>query len=122
MADESDQGAKKPDAPKKDDVLLMHSRTEDGKGIRVLRAREGKVEAGEVRALESGVPIRGEVVSLTQRKDNPALWDVDVHCRVTPSRAHAGPARVSTRAYRDNWDAIFKAPEDEATDEEKLLN
>lgn len=85
----------------------MHSRTDDGQGIRVLRAREGRVEAGELRAMKEGAPISGEVVSLKQRQEHPLLWDVDVQYRPR-TNSHAGPARVSSRAYRDNWDSIFK--------------
>lgn len=120
MPNDDGQGASKP-AAKKEDVVLMHSRTDDGEGVRVLRARDGKLETGEVRALKEGVPVSGEVVTLTQRKEHPALWDVDVHCRTKPTRSHAGPARVSSRAYRDNWDVIFKERA-AGQEDDKLLN
>lgn len=128
MASDNDKGAKKPDAEKPDagdkDVVLMHSRTEDGEGIRVIRSREGRIEAGELRALKEGVPISGEVVSLAQRNDQPLLWDVKVQCRVESPHSHAGPARVSSRAYRKNWDGIFKTSASlvEATEDESLPN
>ena len=44
------------------DVVLVHGPTEDGEGARVLRARSGRVEAGEgVELLLNGEPgaLRG---------------------------------------------------------------
>ncbi len=123
MADEKDPSAKSDEkAPA--DVVLMHGRTEDGEGIRVLRAREGKVEAGELRTMKQGVPLAsGEVVCLTQRAEHPLLWDVKVQCRVEAGKGHGGPARVASRAYRRNWDNIFKpADVDEPSEGESTLN
>ena len=51
------------------DVVLMHAPTADGEGAQVLRARPGRIEAGEVRPMREGKPLSGvEVVSLTQRE------------------------------------------------------
>jgi len=68
------------DESKPQDVVLLHSPTEDGEGIRVLRARQQHdesaraneeaacvVEVGEVRPLKEGKPISGEVVRLKPR-------------------------------------------------------
>ena len=107
------------DAPEKNpvkalDVVLMHGATEDGEGARVLRARRGRVEAGEVRPLREGRSLvpGGEVVRLEQRKDAPALYDVHVE-QVVPgalakeAEAREGPAQVSTPAYRESWERTF---------------
>ncbi len=112
------------------DVVLVHGKTEDGKGAQVLRARPGRLEAGEMRALESGRPLvpGGQVVQLAPR-GTPNLYDVKVEYEVpgappalTPAppaadasstgveRAHppsSGPAQVATAAYRDSWDRTF---------------
>lgn len=114
MADDKDPSNKSK--TKTPDVVLMHGRTDDGEGIRVLRARDGEVHTGELRALKQGVPLSGEVVALTRRPEHPLLWDVDVQCKVESpqaTRAHGGPARVASRAYRRNYDAIFRRSEDE---------
>ena len=95
---EKDQGA---------DVVLLHSPTEDGGGVRVLRARRGEVELGEVRPLAEGKPISGEVVTLKPRPEAPRVCDVDVQYAANEARATAGPAQVATAAYRDNWEATF---------------
>lgn len=96
------------------DVVMLHGKTEDGEGARVLRARPGRVEAGEVRPLREGKPLtKGEVVSLSRREDAPALYDVKVQHVVagpegsTSQKATPGPAQVATRAYRESWERIF---------------
>lgn len=125
------------------DVALIGPPTEDGQGRKVLRARDDRLELGEVRALAEGKPIHGEVVTLKPRTDAP--WVCDVETTVpAPAAAHPaagaakagtagpkkGPAQVASPRYRSNWDAIFGAapePAPEArTDENpaarKLLN
>ena len=90
------------------DVVLLGPPTADGAGVHVLRAREERVEIGELRALEEGRPIAGEVVALAPRKDNPRVCDVTES--YAPSRPHKGPAMVATAAYREGWDEIFAKP------------
>src|SRR5689334_17627279 len=58
------------------DVVLLGPPTDDGHGVHVLRARDQRLEAGELRNLEEGQPITGEVVSLAPRKNNPRICDV----------------------------------------------
>jgi len=113
-----------PVAPPAQDVVILGPPTADGAGVHVLRAREEKVEVGELRALEEGRPIVGEVVTLAPRKDNPRVCDVKDSYRppgaagvpraAALAAAHKGPANVATEAYRDGWDEIFgkkpKAP------------
>jgi hypothetical protein len=99
------------------DVALIHGLTESG-DLKILRQREGKVELGQVRPLREGVPISGEVVRLTPRKEFPLLCDVSTELSVqplaakqdvleAPSVAHKGPAQVATDRYRENWDLIW---------------
>ena len=100
------------------DVVLLHGKTEDGAGALVLRARPGRLEAGEVRPLQSGRPLvaGAEVVRLAPRGSTPNLYDVKVEYQApgdaddkpTPAALVAGgPAQVATRAYRDSWDRTF---------------
>lgn len=96
----------------KQDVVLLGPPTADGNGVHVLRAREERLEAGELRALEEGRPVTGEVVSLRPREDNPRICDVaDSYTPPTAAKAAAaarkGPAQVATDKYRDGWDEIF---------------
>lgn len=102
----------------KEDMVLLHSPTESGDGIRVVRKREDAIEIGELRPMREGQPIHGEVVRLTQREEHALLFDCEV---VVPSPepkepaepaepkqlSHKGPARVTTDAYRGGWDLIF---------------
>jgi hypothetical protein len=101
------------DAPPPDssDVALVCGPTDDGAGARILRARQGKIEAGEVRPMADGQPLLGrEVVKLRARPGTPRLCDVEVvhprlaeHDETAPSR----PAVVASDEYRANWDRIF---------------
>jgi hypothetical protein len=97
------------------DVALIHGVTPEG-DLRVLRKRNDRLEFGGIRALREGVPITGEVVRLTPRKEFPLLCDVATELPA-PERptdvaegdrdSHKGPAQVATDRYRDNWEKIF---------------
>jgi hypothetical protein len=102
------------------DVALLYAPTEDGKGARVLRAREGTVETGEVRPVRDGQPLgQGELVRLSPRADASCLYDVEVlhdakaEPNSTPSPSEetprGRPAQVASDDYRMNWDRIFGA-------------
>jgi hypothetical protein len=95
------------------DVVLVHGKTTDGEGACVLRARPGKLEAGEVRPLRHGRPVgAGEIVSLTPRQESPDVYDVKTVCELPAGAARApseGPAQVATDAYRDAWERTFGA-------------
>lgn len=111
------------DREAKEDLVLFHSPTESGDGIRVIRKRDDAVELGELRPMREGQPIHGDVVRLTPREEHALLFDCEV---VVPSPrpkepppppaqeppevkqlSHKGPARVTTDAYRGGWEAIF---------------
>jgi hypothetical protein len=96
-----------------DDVVFVLGPTGeavDSPSYRVLRRRraddEVRLEAGELRPLEHGKPIDGEVVSLAQRDESPRLFDVKTEYEA-PKRDSAGPARVATTDYRKGWDKIW---------------
>jgi hypothetical protein len=95
------------EAPPRRDVVLLGPRTADGEGVHVLRARDERLEAGELRNLVEGRPITGEVVKLSPRAENPKVCDVVERFEAAAPLRSKGPAQVATRAYRDNWDEIF---------------
>ena len=82
------------------DVALLYAPTDDGHGARVIRARDGALEAGEMRPVRDGQPINhGELVRLSPRSDTPCVCDVEIlHPRPTvpiaddPGAAPAGHA------------------------------
>ncbi len=95
---------------KSDDVFLLHSPTEDGGGMRGVRARRGTMQWAEVRPVREGQPLGpAELVRLRPRPESPRLLDVDVQYspEETASTGHDGPARVTSTAYRQNWEAVF---------------
>lgn len=99
------------------DVVLIHGVTEDGKGLQVLRARGERLELGQVRPLEHGKPLHGDIVKLRPRPGRPYLCDVETKLpaqaapkpRQQPAAAERrkGPVQVASAAYRQNWDAIW---------------
>jgi hypothetical protein len=100
------------------DVVLIGPPTADGAGLHVIRARDERLEAGELRALEEGKPIVGEIVTLKPRQENPRVCDVtDSYAPPITAQAatadaqlaHKGPAKVASPAYREGWDEIFGA-------------
>jgi hypothetical protein len=100
------------DAKKPMDVVVLGPPTPDGEGVRVLRAREERLETGELRALREGKPVTGEIVSLEPRKDNPQVCDVKASYTPPPAvEPKKGPAQIATTTYRENWDEIFGSTE-----------
>lgn len=103
------------DATKKQDVVLLGPPTADGAGVHVLRARDERVEAGELRPVQEGKPLVGELVSLRPRVDAPRICDVTDSWEprgVEARGGHKGPAQVATSAYRDGWEQVFAKPGD----------
>jgi hypothetical protein len=112
MADANDKGSSSAPKAPKTDVVLLGPPTADGEGVHVLRARDEQLETGELRALQEGRPISGEVVTLAPRKENPRICDVkeSVSTNALPAKASPktkGPPQVATQAYRENWDEVF---------------
>jgi hypothetical protein len=103
-------GDEKPEPPSKD-VVFVHSPTPEGDGYRVLRAREERVEVGEIRPMKEGRPLSGELVKLKAREGEERMFDVEVLHDARPAESRSagkpGPAQVATEAYRAGWDAIF---------------
>jgi hypothetical protein len=98
--------------PPNRDVALLYAPTEDGAGARIVRARNGSIETGEIRPAKEGQPIapQTELVRLRPRPEVPQVCDVEVLHREQPIEskdALSGPAQVATARYRDNWDRIF---------------
>jgi hypothetical protein len=110
MAQENKRGSR--------DVALLYAPTDDGKGARILRSRDGNIEAGEVRPVKDGQSLQGgELVRLEPRADAPCVCDVQVlhEGRPRDPSASAGPsdppigrpAQVASKDYRVNWDRVF---------------
>jgi hypothetical protein len=110
-----------PPKPNADfDVMMIRGPTEDGQGVRVLRARPGRLDAGEVSPLRDGKPlVGGEIVRLEPRSEAPGVYDVHVEdIRSSPpvgeSKAlqpRKGPAQIATAAYHAGWLSTFRRAE-----------
>jgi hypothetical protein len=97
--------------PPNDDVLFVHSANEEGNGLRVIRKRTDRIELGELRNVEEGKPITGDLVKLHKRAESDRLFNVETvlaRDEHTPKLAAGhGPAQIATNRYRKNWDDIF---------------
>jgi hypothetical protein len=106
--------------PGTQDVAFLYAPTDDGKGARILRSRNGNIEAGEVRPVKDGQSLQGgELVRLEPRADAPCVCDVQVlhearardvtvpSSPATSVETPGRPAQVATRDYRVNWDRVF---------------
>jgi hypothetical protein len=95
----------------REDVVLVHGLTDDGKGYQVLRKRGDDLRFGAMRPLEEGKPIHGEVVRLKPREESVALYDVESQHAAPDTSAddadRTGPPKVTNARYRSGWDAIW---------------
>src|SRR5207244_3655143 len=88
-----------PDAGSNFDVVLLHSPTDDGAGVKVLRARPGQVEAGEVRPVREGQAINGTEIVTLKPREGTALCDVETVMPKTAKTAKtAESAPVAAKA------------------------
>lgn len=109
------------------DVAFLQGPTEDGKGARVVRVRNGMISAGEVRPAREGEPLHDrELVRLKPIHAELPICAIEVLHGPTSApevaaesadgrssggssdaRSEARPARVATDSYRKNWSAVF---------------
>ncbi len=135
MTDDSSRPPADPSeaSSSKEDVVLVHGVTTDRKGLMVLRKRDDRIEAGEVRPVIPGAPLYGDIVKLRPREDRPYLCDVETQFSLPTepgkgdSRAQVesgvrfaghGPPQVATSNYRDNWDKIWSRDGEDLKKEE----
>jgi hypothetical protein len=134
-----------PRRPVSRDVALLYAPTDDGKGARILRSRDGALETGEIRPVKEGRPLTGgELVRLAPRPDTPCVCDVQVlhelpqadgSARETGETRDARelgegsrseptgrPAQVATADYRLNWDRVFGSAHKRRTKRDTSLN
>lgn len=90
--------------------MLIHGRGEDGT-LKVLRKKGDELSAGELRPLEEGKPIVGDVLRLKPRRELPLLCDVEEEVVLTERRG--GPPQVATDRYRAGWEALWGPKEPE---------
>ncbi len=93
-----------------EDLVLLGGRAAGG-GFRVLRQREDRLEVGELRALEEGKPLTGEVVKLRPTEVHERVFACEtLHEGDGQNRpTQVGPPQVANAAYRRNWEQIFGA-------------
>ena len=114
-ADKANSGEQEPkQGTPPSDIALVYGVSADGKGYEVLRQRGEQLEAGSIRPLEEGKPLRGSLIRLRSREESPFLFDVDEEslesCEAPRAREERGrPAQVASAPYRKGWDGIWGA-------------
>ncbi len=93
----------------------MHGRTADG-ALQFLRKKGDELSAGELRPVEEGKPLRGNLLRLRPRAESPLVADVEEEIVITAPGAadrsateRTGPARVATDSYRKGWEGLWGA-------------
>lgn len=96
--------------PLPEDVLLVGGQVPGSDAYRVLRARQERLEVGELRQLKEGKPIDGDVVKLKPRPEHERLFEVETLAsseELRQAAGHSGPPQVATDQYRENWSRVF---------------
>ncbi len=96
----------KSDPNKSDDVVLIHGRNDDG-ALQILRKKGDELSAGELRPIEEGKPIQGDIVTLRPRKEMPLLCDVEEEVKLPRPQGAKKPAKVATDQYRAGWEKLW---------------
>ena len=98
--EEKRSAAEKPS----DDVVVIHGKTDDG-ALKVIRKKSENLYLGEMRPVEHGKPVNGDIVRLKPREEQPMVCDVVEEISVGPRSK--GPARVANERYRKGWNSIW---------------
>ena len=94
-------------AEAKDDVVLIHGRSDDG-ALQILRKKGDELSAGELRPMQEGKPIEGDVLKLRPRKETPLVCDVEEEVKIPrPHGATKKPAKVASDRYRAGWEKLW---------------
>ena len=95
-------------AKKIDQAIILDTDGDEAQIMRLRQDEEGRtsIEVGRIKETDSMTPeeMEGREVIRAKRREGTPLYDVEV---VQEATGHKGPARVSTRAYRNGWDRIF---------------
>lgn len=94
------------DTKKSEDVVLIHGRNDDG-ALQILRKKGDELSAGELRPIEEGKPIQGDVVTLRPRKEMPLLCDVEEEVKLPRPKGTKKPAKVASDQYRAGWEKLW---------------
>ena len=95
------------------DVAVLCGPTDDGKGAKILRAREGALEAGEIRPVKDGQPVnQGELVRLSRARARLACATSRLCTKANPPKRLRLKNAVSARLLGDlpRWRPTTTAP------------
>lgn len=97
-------------------VLLEPPKDE---GSRALILQGDQVQEGTIGGMKEGQPLNGkEVIQLGPHPQSPFVYNLMERVSFEPDTPEEstskGPAKVTSRAYRSNYDSIFGRKDDDA--------
>lgn len=97
---------------KRGDVVTLGPMLSDGGRLGVRHTADHKIEVASVHKVEEGANLAGHRVLFGRTTGNELIVEDEMDL-TGASPGHAGPARVTSDAYRDGWARIFGSPCDE---------
>lgn len=82
--------------------------TSDGRVV-ALRCNNGVKEVLTLKRAQEGKPAHHELVSLSKVSGSDVEYDMTSIYKPVGDGRGAGPAKVTSNAYREGWDAVFGA-------------
>lgn len=106
-------------APRPKDVLYPHEPYTNGRGFQGVRVRDGRVTGVSARPSVDGAPVPpgGSIVETRPLPDGRGYEVTNVLYEAPGAAEHPGPARVSSDAYRDGWNAVWGGRKPDPTGE-----
>lgn len=91
----------------KEHVVLLEPPKEGGSEA-MLVGSDGCVEFGLLGQAKEGQDLRGmDVIQLAPHRNSPMVWNVKDRMSFRQDEGVKGPAKVSSKAFRDNYERIF---------------
>jgi hypothetical protein len=97
----------------KEHVVLLEPPKEEGSEA-MLVSSDGRVEFGRLGGAKEGQDLRGmDMVQLAPHRNSPVVWNVkDRMSFRSEEEGSKGPAKVNSKAFRDNYERIFGGDDD----------
>jgi len=97
----------------KEHVVMLEPEKENGTEAMLVRS-DGHVEFGVMGRAREGQDLRGlDLVQLAPHANSPVVWNVKERTSFRSEGSQSsGPAKVNSKAFRDNYERIFGGDDD----------
>jgi len=91
----------------KEHIVLLEPPSEEGSEA-LLVSDDGTVEHGHLGGVKEGQNLNGmDMIQLAPHRNSPMVWSVKDRMSFRSEEGSKGPAKVTSKAFRDNYDLIF---------------